>query len=157
MQGIEQSRRKTHIITISLQIKAHTNRSLNKRYTAFVNDLNGPNPPPNKRYQQNALGLIASDRGAYHPTSAASHPRRAKTSPWAARDGLQRLRVGIVDDDVEQPGFNVVSPAHTAAATADVPPILFVPLVFILVIPIAVAAPPAPPPVPGLDDDAVEV
>ncbi|KIL56408.1 hypothetical protein M378DRAFT_17101 [Amanita muscaria Koide BX008] len=54
-------------------------------------------------------------------------------------------------------GFNVVKPAHTAAATADVPPIPFVPLVFILAIPIAVAAPPAAAPAPGLDDDAVEV
>ncbi|KIL58539.1 hypothetical protein M378DRAFT_170441, partial [Amanita muscaria Koide BX008] len=80
-----------------------------------------------------------------------------RVNRWATEALTESDRVGVVDVDVEQPGFNVVKPVHTPAATADVPPIPFVPLVFILVIPIAVAAPPAAAPAPGLDDDAAEV
>ncbi|KIL55251.1 hypothetical protein M378DRAFT_18109 [Amanita muscaria Koide BX008] len=54
-------------------------------------------------------------------------------------------RVGVVDDDVEQPGFNVVKPAHAPAATADVLPVPFVLLVFMPVIVPATIATTAPP------------
>lgn len=95
------------------------------KYTAFVNDMNGPVPLPNKRYQQNALELVVGDRGTYidnkrymppesveealpteqhfairsshpqqhqHPAGAITHPKRAKTSPWAARSAQARRR-----------------------------------------------------------------
>ncbi|KIL55546.1 hypothetical protein M378DRAFT_173564, partial [Amanita muscaria Koide BX008] len=37
-----------------------------------------------------------------------------RVNRWAAEALTESDRVGVVDDDVEQPGFNVVKPAATA-------------------------------------------
>ncbi|KIL55293.1 hypothetical protein M378DRAFT_18064 [Amanita muscaria Koide BX008] len=63
---------------------------------------------------------------------------------WGAEALTESDRVSVVDDDVEQPGFNAVKPAHALAATADLQSQYL-------------TAPPEAAPATELDDDAVEV